>query len=74
VKEKIMTFESVHHTLRAEKTLRLAGLTTIAINTPRRLSSDCGISLKFAAADESPVVAELRNSNINYKGIYEYAE
>jgi hypothetical protein len=74
MKEKIMTFESVHHTLRAEKTLRLAGLTTTAINTPRRLSSDCGISLKFAAADESPVIAELEKSTIKFKGIYEYTE
>lgn len=70
--EKIMTFESVHHTLKAEKVLRLAGLKTAAINTPRRLSSDCGISLKFDAADENAVTGALAADGIGFKGIYDY--
>jgi hypothetical protein len=72
MKEKIMTFESVHQTLKAEKALRLAGFKTNAINTPRRLSSDCGISLRFAGADEPSIVGELEKSAIKHKGIYDY--
>ncbi len=70
--EKIVTFESVHMTLKAEKAMRLAGLKTEAINTPRRLSSDCGISLKFDATREEQIKEVLINTKIGYKGIYDY--
>ena len=74
MKDMIMTFESVHHTLKAEKALRLAGFDAVAINTPRRLSSDCGISLKFAAGKVAAIQGTLNEENIAWRGCYEYNE
>ncbi len=67
---KIMTFESVHHALRAEKEIRQAGLQADAISVPRRLSSDCGIALRFAVNDEDEVRRTMEASCAPFKGIY----
>lgn len=69
---KIVTFPSVHQALKAEKVLRSAGISIDAINTPRHLSKDCGISLRFAEMDEPQVVTLLSVNTVNYAGIYEY--
>lgn len=69
---RIVTFESVHGALKAEKAIRQAGLTADAISVPRRLSSDCGIALRFGASDEKAVTEELGKQDIAYRGIYDY--
>ena len=67
---KIITFDSVHHALKAERVLRDAGLNVAAVNVPRRLSSDCGIALKFDAAVETQIIKVITKDKIAYKGIY----
>jgi hypothetical protein len=70
VPDRIITFESVHQTLKAEKAVRAAGLKADAISVPRHLSSDCGIALRIDEAIENSVVNVMKDKDINYKGIY----
>ncbi len=70
--DRIVTFESVHGALKAEKAIREAGLKADAISVPRRLSSDCGIALRFDVGDEGAVTKELSQHNISFRGIYDY--
>jgi hypothetical protein len=70
VPDRIVTFESVHGALKAERAIRAAGLKADAISVPRRLSSDCGIALRFDAANEESIVKAMRDSDIDYKGIH----
>lgn len=72
--DKILTFESVHGALKAERAVREAGLQADAISVPRQLSSDCGIALKFADSIENSVVNIMRDNDIKYKGIYQASE
>lgn len=74
MKKKVMTFESVHHALGAEKAIRLAGIDARVINTPRRLSSDCGISITFDLQDEQQVIGAITEKGINFRGLYEFID
>lgn len=46
----VAIFHSVSATLRAERVLGQAGLSIKLIPTPRQLSSDCGVALRFESA------------------------
>ncbi len=70
MEQRIMTFRSVHHALKAEKILRLGGLDIHVINTPRQVSKDCGICLRFSAEDEDKMKEAMREAGAAYAGIY----
>jgi len=42
----IITFESVHFVMKAEKVLKEYGIDVVLVPTPREISSDCGIALE----------------------------
>jgi len=67
---KILTFESVHHALRAEKILRESDIPINVINTPRHISSDCGISLRFQGNLEERIIEVLKAEGARYKNVY----
>ena len=47
---RIITFPSVWHAFRAEKSLKSAGIACVLISVPRELSSSCqGLAAKIAA-------------------------
>jgi hypothetical protein len=68
--QKIITFPSVHHALKAEKLLRGEGIPVAAINTPRHISSDCGICLRFEENLEPKIKETLKKGGAEYQGIY----
>lgn len=68
--QKIVTFPSVHHALKAEKLLRGEGIPVAAINTPRHISSDCGICLRFEGDLEPKIKEALKAANVSYQGVY----
>ncbi len=70
--DRIVTFESVHGALKAERAIREANLQAEAISVPRHLSSDCGIALRFDASDEKAVTERLAEKDISYRGIYDH--
>lgn len=68
--QKIVTFPSVHHALKAEKLLRGEGILVAAINTPRHISSDCGICLRFEGDLEPKIKETLKAAKVSYQGVY----
>lgn len=51
VRDGLFIFNSVHKVMRAEETLKSAGLDVRLMPVPRSLSSDCGLALAFPLAD-----------------------
>lgn len=51
VRNGLLIFNSVHKVMKAEKALKKAGLDVRIMPVPRRLSSDCGLSLAFVESD-----------------------
>ena len=66
----VVLFHSTSHAIRAEKVLEEAGFLIKMIPTPRQLSSDCGMALRFARTEEMPVVAALGENRVPFNGIH----
>ena len=66
----VVLFRSSSHALRAEKVLRGAGISNKMIPTPRQLSSDCGMSLRFDRADEEQVARVLSEHEVPINGFH----
>lgn len=66
----VALFHSTAHAIRAERVLERAGFQIKMIPTPRRLSSDCGMALRFDRADEERVVAALEENRVPTNGIH----
>lgn len=57
----IATFHSTHSVLAAEKLLKGEGLAGVRlVPVPSQVSSDCGVTIRFAAADAPRAAALLR--------------
>ena len=65
----VVLFHSTAHAIRAEKVLEQAGLKIKMIPTPRQLSSDCGMALRFDRADEAQVAGVLDEKRVPISGI-----
>ena len=48
---KIIIFESVHFTIKADKYLKEMGVNYKIITTPREISSECGMSIETPVSD-----------------------
>jgi hypothetical protein len=66
----VVLFHSTAHAIRAEKVLEGAGFCIKMIPTPRQLSSDCGMALRFDRTEEEPVAATLRENKVPMNGIH----
>ncbi len=66
----MVLFHSASHAIRAEKVLKQAGHQIKMIPTPRQLSSDCGIALRFERVSERKVAAALEENSIPTRGIF----
>lgn len=60
----VVLFHTTSAALRAEKVLNKAGLTVKLIPTPRELSSDCGIALRFHMHDRDIVAQHLTGAGL----------
>lgn len=58
----LLTFFSSHHAIRADTTLRRAGLSSELVPGPKDLSPNCGTAVRFRL-DEWPVVEPLLARN-----------
>ena len=70
VEHGVVLFRSSSHALRAEKVLHEAGILNKMIPTPRQLSSDCGMALRFDRADEEQVARTLAEHRVPTNGIH----
>jgi hypothetical protein len=66
----VVLFHSTAHAIRAEKVLIGSGFEIKMIPTPRQLSSDCGMALRFDRRDEEQVAAVLRENRVPLNGIH----
>jgi hypothetical protein len=66
----VVLFHSTTHALRAETVLQRVGLRFKMIPTPRQLSSDCGLALRFEPADEERLVSILAENGVPTNGIH----
>lgn len=66
----VVLFHSASHAIRAETVLQRAGLRTKMIPTPRQISSDCGMALRFDRAEHERVAAALAEENVPTAGIH----
>ncbi len=55
----LLTFESIHRVLAAEKALLDARLAPDLVPVPKEISSDCGMAIAVPSADRSAALAAL---------------
>jgi hypothetical protein len=65
----VVLFRTNSAALRAEKKLIAGGLTVMLIPTPRELSSDCGIALRFDWSKADCVRALLEAAHVETEAI-----
>ena len=63
-------FYTTSAVMRAEKTLKKENLTVKLVPTPRELSSDCGIALRFDWEHAERIENILDAENIEFDGIH----
>lgn len=67
----VVLFHSTTHALRAEKVLQAAGVPTKMIPTPRQLSANCGMALRFERGDRIRVEESLKEGRVPVNGIHD---
>jgi hypothetical protein len=67
----IATFHSTHMVLKAEKLLKDAGVAGVRlVPVPSQVSSDCGVTVRFTAADVARAAELLRPLKDDLQGIF----
>jgi hypothetical protein len=67
---KVILVYSTSHAIRIEKTLKKGSIPCKLVPVPRHLSSDCGICVRFRAADEDYVTQAVAGTGIETAGIF----
>ncbi len=68
----LLTFFASHHAIRADKTLRRAGLEALLIPGPKQLSPNCGVAVRFEYAREQEVLAVLEEKRVQVDEVHQY--
>jgi len=66
----VAIFNSIHRVMQAEKLLKERRLPILLIPAPRSLKSDCGLALRYGAADRSLVEGSLAEERLLPEEIY----
>ncbi|MFC2031244.1 DUF3343 domain-containing protein [Chloroflexota bacterium] len=69
-KYSVVLFHSTAHAIRAERVLERAGLQVKMIPTPRQLSTDCGMAMRFGRENEAEVGSTLSEHGVPTNGIH----
>ena len=67
----IVLFHNSSSAMRAEATLKKVGMSIKLVPTPRELSSDCGVALRFPWESEPEVARILSEAKVAIAGIFE---
>jgi hypothetical protein len=70
IQYSVALFDSTSQVMRGEKVLGQAGLRVKMIPTPRQLSSNCGMALRFDREEADRVVTILSENSVPLKGVY----
>jgi hypothetical protein len=67
----IATFHSTHLVLKAEQILKAAGVDGVRlVPVPSQISSDCGVTVRFAAAEAARAAQLLRPITDGLEGLF----
>jgi len=69
----VITFDSVHFAMKAEKILKPEGINVRLIPTPRKISSDCGMALQVQPKDPARILEILKNRGCRTTGFHKLA-
>ena len=64
---KIIIFESVHYTIKADKVLKGKGFEYQIITTPREISTDCGMSIETDLDNFKEIYKHLEENGLNMR-------
>lgn len=67
----VITFASVHFVMKAERVLKENGIEVRLIPTPRKISSDCGMTIEVKKEDLDTIKELLKNREYRLEGIHE---
>ena len=68
--EYVAIFNSIHRVMKAEKMLKELRLPILLIPAPRTLASDCGLAIRYGAAEREAVEQALSRSELAPEEIY----
>lgn len=68
----LLTFFASHHAIRAEKTLRVAGLAVVLIPGPKELSPNCGVAVRFEYASRDEALSLLKAKKVQVDEVHQY--
>lgn len=68
----IITFNSTHHTISAEKVLEENNIPFKTVPTPREITLSCGLSILFPVEDMEKVNKLIDAKMLSVKGKYSY--
>ena len=66
----IAVFNSIHRVMKAEQYLKERRLPILLIPAPRAVSADCGLAIRYAAADRDVVEGALRAADLLPETVY----
>lgn len=67
----VVSFDSTHHAIRAEKLFKEHNLNVRMMPTPREITASCGLSIRFEEADLKEVEGIISDEELAVKGKYE---
>ena len=67
---RLITFQSVHQAIKAERVLLKAGVLAKFRPTPRELSVSCGQSMVFSAADQGQIINIFTASGVVWNNLF----
>ena len=68
--DRLLSFSSVHHAIRAEKLLAEKGIKVIALPTPREIDISCGQCLLLLAKDQPAALTVLRIAQVKWSKLF----
>ena len=67
----VVSFDSTHHAIRAEKLFKESNLNVRMMPTPREITASCGLSIRFEESNLEEVEEIIAKEDLNVKGKYE---
>ncbi len=67
----VITFNSTHHAIKAEKKLLDKNLDIKTIPTPREITASCGLSIKFPFEDLEVIKATIKENLFDVNGVFQ---
>ncbi|WP_371369942.1 DUF3343 domain-containing protein [Sporomusa rhizae] len=68
--DRLISFDSVHHAIKAEKVLGKHGIAIYALPTPREIDISCGQCLLFMASGQDKVMNLLADDHVRWSKLF----